>query len=306
MAARRRDVGFTLIEMLVVTLLTATVMVFAANFYLQLTTSSTHAAELTREGRRGTALIDRVARDLESAFLVRKPPEVDPLEHPWLFLAESRDRSGAERIKFSSRSHLPRATAIHESDLAVVAYWLSPSEEEDGFDLMRWSSTALPEGLDRSFPRRDDAGVQLLASGLASFGVRFMDEGGQWVNEWDSSTLVESGELPVAAEIEISLLPLDPEAREEPEAFARRVLMPVRPLDLAEVTEEVLADEEDPTDEDCVTIAQCREANPQVEPLIAGLPEESRQALESIPPGECYADYRSVFEGFNVVLENCE
>ena len=41
------------------------------------------------------------------------------------------------------------------------------------------------------------------------FALRFATEAGEWQDEWDSSLIVESSALPVAAEIEIGLVEFD-------------------------------------------------------------------------------------------------
>ena len=267
---RRRpcEPGFTLIEMLAVVGFTAVLMLFAVNFYLEITRASEAATARTRDSRRAVAVLDRIARDLEAAVLVKKPPELDPLSHPWVFLAEDRGGAeGAEHLRFTTRSRILRSTALHESDLEVVSYALREGDD-GGLELLRWSSPRLPEELDRSFPSGEDALV--FAEDLASFGVRFMDEFSQWQSEWDSSTLVDSSELPLAAEISVAILPEnDPLGEQEPEVYQRRVLLPVRPLDLralldeesrfgsdAEEEEEELSDEEG-----CVTVGECRALN---------------------------------------------
>lgn len=229
---RRDKGGFTLLEVLAVVLLTGVVLGIALRFYVNLSRASTRAADHTRDIRHATALLDRMARDFEGAILVRKPADVDPLSHPWLFLAESQySDSGADEIKFVTRSHQPRRSETHESDLSVVSY-LVRRNDEDALELLRWSSPRLPEGLDRSFPREDEPGAELLADGLASFGVTFLNEEGTWSDSWDSSQLIESSELPVAVEIAVAMATGDPYDDEERTPFRRRVLLPVRPLDL--------------------------------------------------------------------------
>jgi type II secretory pathway component PulJ len=224
-----RTAAFTLIEVLAVVLLTALVLGIALDFYVDLSRAGNRAADHTRGVRRATAILDRMARDFEAAVLVRKPDDVDPLAHPWVFLAESEYSStGADHIKFVTRNHRPRSTGSHESDLAVVSYTVQRSED-DALELRRWSSPRLPEGLDRSFPSDSDDAAALLADGIASFGVALVDEAGGRSTRWDSSQLVESSELPMAVEIEVAMLSDD---GSEPVPYRRRVLIPVRPLDL--------------------------------------------------------------------------
>src|SRR5271157_2294377 len=158
--------GFTLLEVLGVVLLTALVFTAAVNFYRDLSRKSTHAVELTRDVRFASAILDRVARDLEGTVLVTKPEAKDPLEHPWLFLAEARDEAlGADHIKFMTRSHVPRTGSQRESDFEVVAYVLHRDKEGE-LQLLRWSSPQLPDGLDRSFPGDPAEGALVLARGV--------------------------------------------------------------------------------------------------------------------------------------------
>ena len=225
----RRSAGFTLIEVLAVVLLTGLVLGIALDFYVDLSRASNRAADHTRGVRRATAILDRMARDFESAVLVRKPDDVDPLAHPWVFLAESEySNTGADHIKFVTRNHRPRSTATHESDLAVVSYTVRRTDD-DQLELLRWSSPRLPEGLDRDFPYDSEDGSALLADGIAVFGVTLVDEAGERSDRWDSSQLVESSELPIAVEIEVAMATDD---GSEPVPYRRHVLLPVRPLDL--------------------------------------------------------------------------
>ena len=239
--------GFTLIEVLAVLFLTALLLGTAIGFYIDLSNHSQKATDSTREVRRATTLIDRVARDLERTVLVKKPDDMDPLQNPWIFLAEPRfgerakgGASGSDRIKFMMRADPPRSNEQPTSDLTTVTYSLERPENGVGYELRRWSSPRMPDHLDRDFPRTDDPASLLLADGVAHFALRFLDDSGKWVDRWDSSQLVDTSELPVQVEIEISLLPenanVDPSAamaaEAEPLLYARRVLLPMRPLDM--------------------------------------------------------------------------
>jgi type II secretory pathway component PulJ len=227
-----RRAGFTLLELMGVVALISVVFFVALNFYVDLSRASTRASNHTRDIRRATAILDRVARDIEGAFLIEKPPEVDPVAFPWLFYAETRlGGDASDRLKFISRNHDPTRTDSAETNLAVVAL-LAESSPDDSISLYRWSSPRLPERLDKSFPREDDEGSHLLAEGLYSFGMTFFGEDGEPLRDWDSSTLLESSALPVAVEIALSMMPARGEEELQPTVYRRKVLIPVRPLDL--------------------------------------------------------------------------
>lgn len=251
---RARARGFTLIEMLAVLFLTALVIGVALDFYVDLSNQSAHATEITRDVRRATSLLDRVARDLERTLLVAKPPETDPLAHPWIFIAESRlTADGADRVKFVSRQPTERQKRA-ASEVSMISFMLQESENGEGYELLRWSSPSLPDGLDRDFPGSDDPDALILATGIHRFALRFLDEGGDWVNEWDSSQLLDSSSLPMAVEIEVAVASLSDLSEEEAarHVYRRRVFLPVRPLDLEKLLDpEAALAGGDEDDSDC-------------------------------------------------------
>jgi type II secretory pathway component PulJ len=284
--------------MLFVVLVSSIVLTFAANFYIDLSHASSAALESTVELRRATRTLDRVARDVESAMLVKKPEALDPLEHPWLFLAEGSGSDGADRLRFQARNHRPRPGAGHESDLVEIAYWLAPSETPGSFDLLRWTSARPPiPPLDRNFPRRDDPGVELLVSGVALFAVRLQDAAGTWQSAWDSWSPAQSSALPIAAEVRIAFLPeaeSDEEAlaQGEPEVFVRPLVLALDPFDLEKAlgVEGEEGEEDEEEDLACVTVSQCRSRNQAVfDEAIAGDP--SLADIFTSMADQCWKDH---------------
>jgi type II secretion system protein J len=245
--------GFTLIEVLAVVLVTAVLLGATINFYINLSRQAAHASENMREVRRASALLDRIAVDLEHTMLVTKPAEADAISSPWLFLAESRysqtgEQSGSDQLKFIRRE-IPRASDGPASDLAMVAYTLERSEESESFVLRRWSTPELPESLDPEFPRSDDPASFVLADDLRHFALRFLDSSGNWHERWDSTQVAESGDLPLAVEIEVALATpesgTDTVDELESVAYRRMVELPLRPIDLEELLK---PEEEDGTE----------------------------------------------------------
>jgi hypothetical protein len=146
------------------------------------------------------------------------------------------------------------------------------------------------------------------------------------VESWDSSQLVESSELPVAVEIEVALVPHGEaadgdELAKEPVLYARRVLLPMRPLDLAALLDPGqggggAGDE----DEDCqYTLAECldfsqlglpgADAGGAVEGgLPAGTDAADLAALGDLiqnAPNLCWDQYRSLYGNHPAVRDFC-
>jgi type II secretory pathway component PulJ len=268
-AQPRKPGGFTLIEVMGVVEVIGFVFFVALNFYTELARATTRASDHTRDIRRASGILDRVARDIEGAFLMVKPADMDPFAFPWIFLGQTRFGGDAsDRLKFITRNHDPTRTDSAETNIAVVAY-VTESAEDDSVSLYRWSTPRLPDSLDKDFPRGGDEGAFLLAEGLRHFGFYFLNEEGESRSEWDSSTIIDSSSLPLAVEIQLSLMPDGDEVEEEPPVYRRRVLIPVRPIDLAALLdpegllggsdEESDEEDEDKEDEDgeCNTNACC-------------------------------------------------
>lgn len=245
--AAGRVAGFSLLEVLAVTLITALLFGVALDGYLDISHASQRATEHTRQLRRTTAVIDRIARDLESTFLLtRSDEETGPLDPAWNFLAVSEQSElGADRVDFVTRSR--RSAPGAHSDLLRVRYFLRPSEEVEGFDLLR-AATPLDAGTDGAaapdvaMADLDESG-QLLAEGVSGFGLRFVDSAGEVVPEWDASEHSAEDALPIAIDIELALLdPLadaqtlvEQEDASYPRSRIRRVVLPLRAFELQEL-----------------------------------------------------------------------
>lgn len=272
-----RRAGFTLLEMLAVMLLVGIVMTLVVNFQRNLSRESSAAAEGLRQDRRTIAALDRIAEELEASLLVVRPGEVDPLDFPWVFYAENRGGGrgdGADRMRFVTWDHHPRAGALRESDLQVVAYGLRQDASGD-VELMRWSEPHLPDKLEREVPVDPDKGAQVLVDGVSEFGVQFLTQTGDWQDNWDSSQVVESNLLPVAAKIHLALTAPDAETPSIP--LEREVVLELRPLDLQKLltpkagtgpigdqtTGEGTNDEQ--SKGPCITVDQCRQMHPEVD-----------------------------------------
>ena len=230
--------GFTLMEVLAAIFLTSIVITFAVSFFISLSNSSQRAIDHTRESLQAVAVLDRVARDLANTALMVKAEDEDPLSHPWSFVAEGQATfDGSDAIKFNARSRSPNEETYHTSDLVQVSYQVL--DEEDGsLTLYRWSSPGLPFGQEPGYPSLDDPRTFMVAEGLDSFSLRFLDDEGEWLTSWDSTQVEKSGELPRVVEIDVSMWSEEKEetwSEDGQRHFLRQVVLRQRPLDLNEM-----------------------------------------------------------------------
>jgi type II secretory pathway component PulJ len=317
---KARSPGFTLIEVLAATLLTTGVVAGASALFIQLSDASTRSTQRTAESRHATAVLDRVARDLEGAYLVVKAAEGEAsAPNPWIFLAEERRvGDGSDQLHFVVLNHVPRSNSGHSSDLAVVSYALE-SSAEGGYSLWRWVEPGLPRDPRREPPADETLGA-VLADGIASFSTRFLSEDGDWRTSWDSTSATDADRLPLAAEVKVALL--DTEAWEQDgeelagEEYVRTVLLPVRPVDLSPKSDEgdgagtgedeadedgLLGDDEteragadEPAECEFGTVGQCMDRN-------AGLvPPDLDPALLNMNRNDCVPSASLTVAGFTI------
>ena len=271
----KRRAGFTLLELVFVVGVLGLVITYVATIYVNITNRTERAADQVREIRSTTSILDRIANDIESAYLVRKEPEDDPLFHPWVFIAEGRRaQAGADRLMFTTVAHRSDAIAIDPTQrksaagLATYAYLLEPDPEPfrgGSFELLRWVNPFLAE--DHSFPRPDDPAAMLVAENVASFSLRFQSETAGWQEAWDSTLISESAELPIAVEIRLALWPdvdeaaLDFDDEIVPIEYRRVVVLYQRPMLSDSELGDLAAggsDDEDDEDKNCnMTYAEC-------------------------------------------------
>jgi type II secretion system protein J len=243
---RLRSIGaFTLMEVMAAIFLTAVIVAFAVGFFINLSDSSTRATRIVEKDLRAATALNRVARDLSNAAMMVRGAEESPLSDPWFFVAENhRAFAGSDRIKFIMRGQRANTSAYHRSDLMQVAYQ-TRSEADGSLSLYRWTSPSLAGGYDTDYPLFDDERNFVLVEGLNSFTLRFLDQAGAWLDEWDSTRVEHPSDLPHAVEIELSIwspeVERDGGLHPQDEAmYTRQIILRQRPVNLHLMMEEKL------------------------------------------------------------------
>ena len=201
-----RRLGFTLIEVVGAFFMMVVILVFITGIFIENGRQRSAATELMRERLSTTGALDLLASDLEGAIFVAatEAENADPESYPWRVLAEGGGELGAVAIRFVTQNSPRSNTAEHASDWVEVAYFLEQDEAGEQV-LWRWRSARPPSEPPSGFPDSSDSGSMRIAVGISEFGVRFLDFGGNWVDDWDSTYRPPSEALPEAAEISLAL-----------------------------------------------------------------------------------------------------
>jgi hypothetical protein len=167
-------------------------------YHAQMTTIS-EIEDMARTNQMARVIFERMTKDLESA-VIRFPN----IATAGLLGMESEDREEdglpADRIRFTSLSHLEPGTSPPYTDLCEIGYTLEPDPEGPGFILMRMDDPT-PDG-DMS------SGGSTIEVGRSIGGLDFVfgDDAGNLFNQWNASELDQGGKTPSIISISITLL----------------------------------------------------------------------------------------------------
>lgn len=269
--------GFTLLEVVAAFFMTVVILGFVTGIFVENGRQREAATSLMRERLAAAAALDTMASDLAGAIHLKRGEEDDPDAHPWRFVATSTGELGATAFRFVTQAGPRTNPTAGGSAWHEVAYFLAPDDEGNRV-LWRWRSPRPPAEPPRTAPEPEDPGSMRVAVGVASFGVRFLDAEGTWVDEWDSTFTGADQALPAAAEISLQLFrkARPGEASEDPEALevpgrlqTRRVAFAMPAIDVAAVI--ALGQDADGA-ANCLTIDQCLAQGESVwyQELLAG------------------------------------
>lgn len=171
--------------------------------------------------RQGRDAMDRMVRELSSAFLSAHNPASQALiTRQTCFLAVN---SGSlDRVDFVSFAHRRIEADSKESDQAEIGYFVAKDpDHEDKLDLLR------REQPNPDYDPKAGGIVNVLAEDVESFDLRYLDPlSGQWIDNWDTVQLTaQLNRLPV--EIEIKLV-LKAVKNSPPFKFTTKLIMPMQ------------------------------------------------------------------------------
>ncbi|MDB4943380.1 MAG: ral secretion pathway protein [Labilithrix sp.] len=220
-SARRRGRGMTLLEVLVSLGVLAMISLLIYGALDSLSRGRKGESLRVDRARQGRDAMDRMQREIASAFLsMHNPANQSLITRQTCFLATN--GGTFDRIDFVSFAHRRVTADSKESDQAEIGYFVvKDPDHDDKMDLVR------REQPNPDYEPKAGGVVNVLAEDVESFDLRFLDPlSGQWIETWDSVQLTaQLNRLPV--EVKITLV-LKPVKNSPPFRFITKFMMPMQ------------------------------------------------------------------------------
>ncbi len=154
--------------------------------------------------RQGRDAVDRIAKELQGAFISAHIPNLPALiTRQTGFYAQN--SSQYDRVDFTSFAHRRVTKDARESDQAALGYFVVRDPAVDGkMDLVRREQAPI------EFDFKRGGIVNVLAEDVERFDLRYLDPlTGSWVDGWDSTQVTgQLNRLPFEVRIELELKPV--------------------------------------------------------------------------------------------------
>lgn len=212
----------TLIEVMIAVAVMAGIAVLIHGVMLSLSNGKKGQAMRAERVHQGREAMQRIVRDLSSAYLSMHVPPIPALQTERTAFV-GRSSSSFDRIDFTAFAHLRTVRDAHESDQAEVGYFVVKDPDIDGkMDLVRREQTPIDYD-----PLRGGI-VNVVAEDVDEFHIRYMDPiTGQWVTTWDSMQITgQPNRVPLEVEITLEIKGVTEDA--PPYRYTTKVFIPMQ------------------------------------------------------------------------------
>ena len=189
--------GFTLLEILIAMLIFGVTLTTLYSTYTATIRNIEKAKFLAETYRKARVALERITEDLESAYLTKATTDTTSELGFYGKDLELEGRS-SDSIQFTSSAHLVFNEETHSLGRARLNYYVSDSEDDEGFLLFRSDTMEL----DNNFIEAE--GGLILCDNLYSVDFIYYDENGDTYEEWDSTSDLQKNKMP--SRISVSLV----------------------------------------------------------------------------------------------------
>lgn len=201
MSARRSLRGFTLVELLIAVGVLAMISTLIYSAFANMRNSKEGIGRLNDRIHEGRSAIQRMTRELQSAYLSRHVP-LNPNLQVVLTGFVGDQGTPADVVHFNSFSNRRFDRDSHESDQCEISYFAAESRQERGvWDLLRRVDTSP----DLEF---DEGGrIDVMATDIDLLELEYLDPmTGLWTETWDTrQTTGQPNRLPLQVRITLIL-----------------------------------------------------------------------------------------------------
>ncbi len=221
MRARHAARGMTLLEILVSLGILGMISILIYGAFDSMARGKRGESMRVDRARQGREAVDRIAREVQSAYLsLHQPQNLSLVTRTTAFVGQSsRD---FDRLDFAAFAHRRIDKDAKESDQCEVGFFVVKDPNvPDKLDLVRREQS--PIDMD---PLRGGV-VNILAENAESFDIRYLDSiTGQCVETWDTTQLSgQPGRLPLAVRIELKMKEVK---NDPPYVYTTKVMIPTR------------------------------------------------------------------------------
>jgi general secretion pathway protein J len=193
--------GMTLFEVIVAIGILAMVAVLIGGVVDSLSRGKTGEGKRAERVREGREAVERIVRDVSSAYLSTHVPLVQAMVTGKTAFV-GRGSTPFDRVDFTAFAHTRTERDAHESDQAEVGYFVTSDPSVTGkMDLVRREQTPI------DFDPIKGGINSVVAEDVDEFDLRFLDpQTSQWVENWDSTQVAgQPNRLPLAISIRLVL-----------------------------------------------------------------------------------------------------
>ncbi|HVH45349.1 MAG TPA: type II secretion system protein GspJ [Labilithrix sp.] len=218
---RARARGMTLLEILVSLGIMSMISLMIYGAFDSLSRGRRGEALRADRARQGRDAVERIAHELQSAFLSMHTPTNQALVTRMTGFY-GQNSSQYDRLDFTSFAHRRVTKEAKESDQAEIGYFVVKDPEVDGkMDLVRREQAPI------DFEFKKGGVVNVIAEDVERFDLRYLDPmTGQWLETWDSTQMtMQFNRLPLEIRIELELKPV---RNTPPFKYVTKIMMPMQ------------------------------------------------------------------------------
>ncbi len=213
--------GMTLLEVLVSLGVLAMISLLIYGAFDSLSRGRKGEALRVDRARQGRDAMDRITREVSSAFLsLHNPASAALVTRQTAFIATN--GANFDRLDFASFAHRRTEKEAKESDQSEIGYFVvKDPDKDDKMDLVR------REQANPDFDPKRGGVVNVLAENIEQFDLRFLDPlSGQWLESWDTTQLTgQLNRLPI--EMKVTLV-FKPVKNSPPFRYVTKFILPMQ------------------------------------------------------------------------------